>query len=232
MDHQTQPDGPGEPIDDDAVNTNPSLDEAPGPQAAVPPPPPPSVVPPRPTGWADVGDPTLAIYRPRFLFNTNMAMWKYILIMGTASLVPSLMLSFGLSVTGIMSEENGPKFEDGPVVLMWYMMAVWAPVVETLMMAGILWLLSFATGSKTKLAIISASIWALFHSLVGFMQPEPAFTWAWGVVIAWPFFVFSCGYLAWRDKSVGHGLVVAMGLHAFQNFLPSLVYVVMTLSGK
>jgi len=162
--------------------------------------------------WPEV-DVDKPLYWPRLFFQTDMPMWRYILTMGPISLIPSLAIGFALAKTGVLTEESGPQFE-GPRVLMFIGITVFSPVVETLIMAGILWLCSFVTGNKTKLAIMSVIVWAVFHSLYAPL---------WGVVVAWPFFVFSCGYLAWREKSVGHGLLVATGLHFFQNIFPGLL---------
>ena len=55
--------------------------------------------------------------------------------------------------------------------------------------------------------------WAGLHSLA-----SPG----WGLVVCWPFFVFSCAYLSWRPRSWLHGVWVASCIHALQNLLPGL----------
>jgi hypothetical protein len=88
------------------------------------------------------------------------------------------------------------------------------PVLETLLMSLIFWILSFFTKRKLNLAITSAIIWAGLHS---FAAP------AWGLGVLWPFFVFSCSYLAWREKAWWRAIWVTACIHMFQNFLPGLM---------
>jgi hypothetical protein len=83
-------------------------------------------------------------------------------------------------------------------------------------MVPILKMLSFITKRKFWLAIMSAVVWAIFHSLAA-----PA----WGLGVIWPFFIFSCCYLSWREKSFWHAILVTSSVHAFQNILPAIVIV-------
>jgi hypothetical protein len=41
--------------------------------------------------------------------------------------------------------------------------------------------------------------------------------------VIWPFFVFSCAYLAWRRRSLWHAMGVTCGIHMFQNLLPGIL---------
>ncbi|MBN1974278.1 MAG: hypothetical protein JW787_11605 [Sedimentisphaerales bacterium] len=115
------------------------------------------------------------------LFDINVPIHTYVIRTGLISLIPSLIISFILSGLGIMNEETLPKFE-GPVLFVAISMIVIGPPVETLLMAPILKILSFITKHKVKLAVMSAIIWAVFHSLGAL---------AWGLGVIWPFFVFS-----------------------------------------
>jgi hypothetical protein len=83
-------------------------------------------------------------------------------------------------------------------------------------MSLILWVLSLVTKRTVLLAVISAFIWACLHSVA-----VPA----WGLVVFWPFFVFSCSYLAWREKSWGRAVWVTFCIHVFQNVLPAIAIV-------
>jgi len=83
-------------------------------------------------------------------------------------------------------------------------------------MSPILWGLSFITKRKALLALMSALLWAGAHSLAAA---------AWGLVVIWPFFIFSCSYLTWREKSWRHAIFVTFCVHAFQNFLPGILAV-------
>jgi len=146
------------------------------------------------------------------LFN-NISIWKYILRAGLISLVPSVIIAIILGMTGVITEDTGPEFEGSALGLL-FTLVIFGPLLETLLMGGGLWILSFITKRQVLLAIISAFIWAVMHSL---------FAPAWGLVIIWPFFVFSCSYLAWRKRSWWHAILVTSCVHAFQNILPTIV---------
>ena len=60
---------------------------------------------------------------------------------------------------------------------------------------------------------VSAAGWGIAHSL---QAP------AWGLVIWWPFLIFSTLYLAWRPRGVAIALAVAATAHGLHNLLPAL----------
>ncbi len=148
------------------------------------------------------------------LFDTKTPIPAYILRTGLISLIPSLLISFILSSIGIMKEETLPEFE-GPVILVVISMIFIGPILETFLMALILKILSFISKHKVKIAIMSACVWAVLHSL---QAP------VWGFGIIWPFFVFSCCYQAWRKRSFWLAILVTSCVHAFQNTLPALIW--------
>ena len=108
-----------------------------------------------------------------------------------------------------------PQFnrQAGAVVLFVSVVIV-SPIVETLLLGFGLWVLSFVMKKPLRKAIVSCVIWAVLHSCVALL---------WGAVVVWPFFVFSCAYLAWRRRSWWHAMGVACGIHMFQNFLPGIL---------
>ena len=156
--------------------------------------------------------------RPRLislLFDNQISMWKYILRTGLISLAPSLVIVLILGVTGVVTEETGPDFKGSALGLLFGLVIV-SPLLETLLMGGGLWILSFITKRPIRLAVISAFIWAGVHSLIA-----PA----WGLGVVWPFFVFSCSYLSWRRRSWWHAILVTSCVHAFQNILPAIAMI-------
>ena len=84
---------------------------------------------------------------------------------------------------------------------------VFAPVVETLLLAGLLALITRRWGIVPK-AIISAMIWGGLHAIA-------APFWFFGTVFG--FFVFSCSYMVWRQKSFACGFAAAALPHALIN---------------
>jgi hypothetical protein len=93
------------------------------------------------------------------------------------------------------------------------MLVVFSPAVETLMMPPILWALAFITTRPMQLAILSALVWAGLHSSMAL---------AWGLVIAWPFYVFSRAYLAMRPYGRLKAIAVTACVHSLQNTLPAV----------
>jgi len=165
------------------------------------------------------------VVRPRgsFLFSTRLPFWKYVLLMGVISLVPSLLLAGILASAGIVNEQTGPVFKapEGvpPIVFgasLFLGFLCLSPIVETLLLAFTLWILSFTVERNILRAVFAALIWAGLHSLAA-----PA----WGLVIWWPFFIFSCAYISWRRVSWPHAFLAAGLIHMIQNILPAVAVV-------
>ncbi|MBW0145247.1 CPBP family intramembrane glutamic endopeptidase [Sphingomicrobium clamense] len=136
-----------------------------------------------------------------------------------ASLLVAWALAWGGSLLlaalwqGVLPAVEGPDFE----AMGWFgvfMLAVFAPVVETFIMAAILWVLTRFV-KPTAAIVASALIWGAAHSA---LAP------AWGLVIWWPFLIFSTLYLVWRQRSILWALAMPMLAHAMQN-LPSAILV-------
>ena len=149
------------------------------------------------------------------LFDNQISMWKYVLRTGLISLVPSLIIVLILGLTGVVTEESGPEFKEPAIGLLIGLVLI-SPSLETLLMGGVLWILSFITKRQVLLAVISAFVWAGVHSLIA-----PA----WGLGVIWPFFVFSCSYLGWRKRSWWRAILVTSCVHAFQNTLPAIALI-------
>ena len=135
--------------------------------------------------------------------------WLAILIGAALTLAGSLALS--AIATHVTPTLEKPDFAlKGP--LAFWLLFAFAPLVETLIMAAVLSLL-IRFLSPTNAVLVSALLWGLAHS------SQAA---AWGLVIWWPFVIFSTLYLVWRERSVWAALGVATATHALQNLLPAL----------
>jgi hypothetical protein len=63
--------------------------------------------------------------------------------------------------------------------------------------------------------VISSAIgWGMLHSLAA-----PS----WGLIIWWPFLVFSTLFVAWRGRSLALAFLIPMTVHALQNLPPALL---------
>jgi hypothetical protein len=126
--------------------------------------------------------------------------------------LPSLPLS--AAVTAILPRSALPVF---PTVdwYVFFLVVVLSPLLETMIMGAALLLLRLFL-SPTQAVLVSAVGWGILHSTAA-----PA----WGLVIWWPFLVFSTVFLTWRSRSVLAALGMAAATHALNNLLPALVLV-------
>jgi hypothetical protein len=145
------------------------------------------------------------------LLTPKVPLWRYSLEAWPYALIPSITLAAiaaaVVSVVGIPIESVVPTRDDlslrsafGAVVL--------APVIETCLLALGLRLLSKFVDRPIFAATISAVMWGLLHGLFGTL-------WFFGT--AWSFFVFSCGFIAWRSQSFKAGFIAAAVPHALVN---------------
>lgn len=126
--------------------------------------------------------------------------------------VPSLALVAAVSV--LIPDAAGPQFPTADPNLFW-LIVIAAPLLETLLMGAALMLMRLFV-SPTAAVMISAVGWAAAHSA---MAP------VWGLVIWWPFLVFSTIFLTWRGRSVLAALGMAAATHALHNLLPAVLLV-------
>ncbi|MDQ3245449.1 MAG: hypothetical protein M3Q52_00890 [Pseudomonadota bacterium] len=94
-----------------------------------------------------------------------------------------------------------------------FRVTVFAPVVETLIMAAVLALLLLFL-PPTAAILVSAVGWGVAHSLAAA---------AWGLVIWWPFLIFSTLFVVWRNRSLLLALAIPTAAHALNNLIPSLL---------
>jgi hypothetical protein len=95
-----------------------------------------------------------------------------------------------------------------------FVLCVFTPVVETLAMAVILFLLRRVMTRTEYIPWVAALICAVVHSL---------FKKWWGVEIFWSFVIFSLCYMAWEKKSLLQAFGMTVVLHALHNLIPTLV---------
>ena len=106
---------------------------------------------------------------------------------------------------------KGPEFpmKGWPAL---FALVVVAPFIETLIMAAMIWL--FERFLRTPLAIVASAVaWGALHSVQAV---------GWGLVIWWPFLIFSTLYVVWRQRGFWAGISVAAATHALQNLGPGI----------
>ena len=143
-------------------------------------------------------------FLPRFLFDTEGSKSLYVVRLWLLALLPSLMLS-GIVSLLVPDAEPPALVTEGSIPLL--LIIVVAPLIETLIMAAILLGLRRIVG-PTPAVLASALLWAAAHSL-----SAPV----WGLIVWWPFLVFSAAFLAWRDRSLLTPIGIVTMAHAMQN---------------
>ena len=144
-----------------------------------------------------------------YAIRTPQRAWLAIPAAVALTLLGSLLLSSLLAA--LMPSVAGPDFP----IRGWAAFAglvLFAPITETLVMAGVLSMLARFL-APTSAVIASAVLWGIAHSLQAPL---------WGLVIWWPFLIFSTLYMVWRERSVLAALAVAATTHALQNLIPAL----------
>ena len=107
-----------------------------------------------------------------------------------------------------------PQFPKvGPGLLL-FMLVIFAPFIETLIMAAVLELMLRLRVPPAVAIGLSSLGWAVAHSL---QAP------VWGLVIWWPFLIFSTLYVTWSRRSAWAGVGIAFAVHALQNLGPALL---------
>ena len=94
-----------------------------------------------------------------------------------------------------------------------FLIVIFSPLLESLIMGGILVLL-LRFLSPAQAIISSALLWGAAHSIGAL---------SWGFTIWWPFLIFSTLFVVWRQRGFWAGVGVAAAAHALQNLGPGLV---------
>ena len=93
------------------------------------------------------------------------------------------------------------------------LLVFFSPIIESLIMGGVLLvLLRFLR--PTWAVIASAVGWGIAHSLAAPI---------WGLVIWWPFLIFSTLFVVWRERSLWLAFAMPMCVHGLQNLPPALL---------
>jgi len=144
-----------------------------------------------------------ALVEPRNPLRAIVAGWL-------CAFAPSIVLA--LIAQWLLPNAGRPSFEVAGIETV-AVLVVFAPLIETLIMAAVLeLLLRFVPPAAAILA--SAIGWGIAHSLAA-----PA----WGLVIWWPFLIFSTLYVTWSRRSVLAALAIVFTVHALQNLGPALL---------
>ena len=154
-------------------------------------------------------------FLPAFLFRTDAHPLRYLLKAWPMSLLPAAaLLAIVAGFTGPQAEAPGLPTEGAPALLL---MVLAAPLLETLLMAPALLLLARFFGPGPAV-VANAALWGLLHSLAA-----PV----WGLVIWWPFLIFSITMLTWRSRGIAAAFLVTAALHGLHNSVPAVAVILL-----
>jgi membrane protease YdiL (CAAX protease family) len=156
------------------------------------------------------GRPAYLAWLPRFLFETDEFLPRYIAKAWLAALLPSIALS--VLVRQVAVDASAPSFPGNAQLLILLVVLV-GPALETLILALPLLALNRLFGAGPAV-VGSALLWGLVHS---FKVP------VWGLVIWWPFLIMSIAFMTWRGKGLVMAMAVAFAIHALQNGFAVLI---------
>lgn len=83
-----------------------------------------------------------------------------------------------------------------------------SPLVESALMFPVFWLLEKCRVNARFLPLASALFWAAFHAIKYPVQ---------GLMVVWPFWIFSKVALRWRGVSKNRAYLVVTAIHAIHN---------------
>lgn len=147
----------------------------------------------------------------RLLIKPTMPLWQHCLWLFVVAYVPSAFVLLGAywvlrtagfanALTAVSHRSITIEAVLGGVIL--------APIVETVLLAGVLTVLQAWIKSPTRAAIASGVLWGVVHGIISPIRFLGS---------VWAFIVFSLAYIAWRKVSVPRGLVAAAVPHVLGN---------------
>ncbi len=147
--------------------------------------------------------PRYLAFLPKFLFVPERPA-SYIPKAWLLAMLPSFALA---TLVGLLIKpKNTPAIPvDGSLPL--FLLIVVGPLLETLIM--LLPLLGFRRLFGFGPAVVLSAIgWAVAHSLA-----SPV----WGLVVWWPFLIFSIALLTWRERGTLKAILIVSTIHGLQN---------------
>jgi hypothetical protein len=161
------------------------------------------------------------------LRNTDQPVLSYVWQAWLIGFIPTIAIG---TLVGLTMPDKVPSI-DGTPGSMFYKQSpitivlsavVLGPWMETCLMWPILGILKRIIRKTLWVAAASALVWGVLHSTVA-----PA----WGLGIAWPFFVFSLCFLEWSKISTGWAITATALVHMLHNAVPILVVVLLLMFG-
>lgn len=158
----------------------------------------------------------------RTLRATDLSIPSYLWRAWLIAFVPTAIISvFIVLVLGLPTNKPPPP---GTSSAFWvFLVIVFSPWVETLLMWPILILLKRIIPKPSLVALGSALVWGFVHGM---------FAVGWGLAVIWLFFVFSTCFLEWEKKSRAKAILVTGLLHMLHNLTPVVFFLLARLATR
>ncbi len=135
---------------------------------------------------------------------------RAILIGWPATSIPALALA--AIAARLLPNAASPDLPHGGL-FPFLLVVVISPLLETMIMAAVIEV-GLLILPPLAVVVLSSIGWGIAHSLAA-----PA----WGMVIWWPFLIFSTLYVTWRGEGRAKAIAIVATVHALNNFLPALL---------
>lgn len=130
----------------------------------------------------------------------------YSLVTGVAAIGGSVILmSMVFSIFPALTDVETPFTTSVELAFYWILLG---PILETFLLAFIIFLIQKFVSSIYVVSFISACVWGMMH---GYSEVGKFF----GTI--WSFYLFSLSYLWWKKRSLANGLYVACLAHIVLN---------------
>ncbi|RHW17049.1 hypothetical protein D1610_13075 [Sphingomonas gilva] len=123
-------------------------------------------------------------------------------------------MALGAAIALIVPEAEAPELGNNIAVVL-IGVVVLSPLIESLIMGGVIDLL-LRWLRPWQAVLASAAAWGGVHSLMAA---------TWGLVIWWPFLIFSTIFVTWRPRGFWIAMLMAATVHALQNLFPAIAIV-------
>lgn len=122
--------------------------------------------------------------------------------------------AIGLAAAYLVPEAKEPDLGSSAIIV-FIGVVILSPLIESLIMGGIIDMLMKHLHAW-QAVLVSATGWGVVHSL---------FAPVWGLIIWWPFLIFSIIFVTWRPRGLWFAVGMATLVHALQNSLPAIAIV-------
>lgn len=160
------------------------------------------------------GRPRALAFLPRFLFDPTTPAWRYVLLAWPLVALPALAL--GWLASRLLPDLAGPQLDGASTGVIVIGVVIVSPLIETVLMTGPVLALRRWLGPLAAV-LGSAVTWGIAHSLAAAR---------WGLVIWWPFLIFSIAFLTWRARGYWRAVGLVTIIHALNNAVPILALLV------